>query len=142
MVTALTPGVPVHRLLCVSCQPEVRVMETLTHLRAQSPSSLPTLWLDHPFPLPTPQFPTKSLLLTEVSRGLDGNSSCSLSPPPNPPFLLPCRGLEDRVSQVSGPAVSNIESQHPPGRLGKSSGSRTSYIICKMNVRGPEFQNN
>lgn len=133
MGIALTPCVPVPSLLCVffgglRSGSWGHCLASELRTRADSP---PSGWSAH--------FPAA---LNPLCSLLDGDGSCSLSPPPNPPFLLSCRGLgKERVSQIPGPAVSNINSQHPPETLGKSSGNRTSYIICrsqcKMNTRSP-----
>ena len=72
-----------------------------SELRSQA-ASPPSGWTAH-FPL--------CFLLRRPSTGLDGDSSCSLSLPAR--SSLPAHPGEGGVSQISGPAVSNIDSQHP-----------------------------
>lgn len=75
--------------LVVPCRPEVRVMGTVSGLRAQNQSSLPSVWLDCPFsPWKFPLY-LSSLMSCAENGWRQFPLPCRI---PDPPFPLPCRG--------------------------------------------------
>lgn len=99
MGTALIPCVPVPQppfcflwWRCIGLRSGSWGHRLASELRTRA-AAQPSGWVAHPHPCPPPpRILTMPFAPYELSGGLDGASSCILSPHPNPPFPLPCRG--------------------------------------------------